>query len=225
MQKRKTLTVLMLALLAIAVVAPVYASYATAVMYTKFNSTDWTDYELDQNYTAVTIDIRNYLNYNVTGTWAKVAFTNQTGETGTTAGINLIFSDDDETVKVYYINGATEIELASGTYDHGTSGANASVTRLILSNSKVTVYTNYGNRTLQTKILDGFAFSEPISYLRVKGSDLNTAQGGYVQVNVNTGVSGVSGSTTNIVMEFIPVIVTFAMLGMVLGLLKKFGKI
>jgi len=30
---------------------------------------------------------------------------------------------------------------------------------------------------------------------------------------------------TATVMEFVPLIVTFAMLGMVLGLLKKFGKI
>lgn len=32
-------------------------------------------------------------------------------------------------------------------------------------------------------------------------------------------------SMTDTVMEFLPVIITFAMLGMVLGLLKKFGKI
>jgi hypothetical protein len=32
-------------------------------------------------------------------------------------------------------------------------------------------------------------------------------------------------SMTETVMEFIPIIVLFAMLGMVLGLLKKFGKI
>lgn len=30
---------------------------------------------------------------------------------------------------------------------------------------------------------------------------------------------------TSTVMEFLPIIITFAMLGMVLGLLKKFGKI
>jgi hypothetical protein len=30
---------------------------------------------------------------------------------------------------------------------------------------------------------------------------------------------------TATVMEFLPIIITFAMLGMVLGLLKKFGKI
>jgi hypothetical protein len=30
---------------------------------------------------------------------------------------------------------------------------------------------------------------------------------------------------TSTVLEFLPIIITFAMLGMVLGLLKKFGKI
>ncbi len=34
-----------------------------------------------------------------------------------------------------------------------------------------------------------------------------------------------SGDMTSTIMDFMPVIITFAMLGMVLGLLKKFGKI
>ena len=33
-----------------------------------------------------------------------------------------------------------------------------------------------------------------------------------------------SSDVTQIVMEWMPLIITFAMLGMVLGLLKKFGK-
>ncbi len=34
-----------------------------------------------------------------------------------------------------------------------------------------------------------------------------------------------SSDVTNIVLEWMPLIITFALLGMVLGLLKKFGKI
>ncbi len=34
-----------------------------------------------------------------------------------------------------------------------------------------------------------------------------------------------SSDITNIVLEWMPLIITFALLGMVLGLLKKFGKV
>ncbi len=220
MNKRQILTVALLAVLCIAIAAPVYASYTTSLMYTNFNSTSWTSYALDQDYTALTADVKVRLTYNVTGSWAKVAFMNDTGDTP--MGILLAFSDDDSTVTVYYVNGATEVEIATGTY---TDTVNATTTRLVLSGNKVSIYTNYGNRTSQQTILSSFSFNEPMSYLRVKGSDVNTASNGYVQVNVNTGASGISGSTTDTVMQFVPVIVTFTMLGMILGLLKKFGKI
>ncbi len=225
MQKRKTLLISTALLLCIAaLVVPVYASYANSIMYTKFNLLDWTNYQLDQEYSYFTADIKNNLIYNVTGTWAKVAFTNGTGDNP--IGINVIFSDDDSTVKVYYIDGTTETEIASGNFTDPSSASsgNVSTTRVVFSGGKVSVYTNYGTRN-SAKILDGFSFPDTMTYLRVKGSDLHTVQDGYMQVNVNVGTAGASGNTTSIVMEFIPIIVVFAMMGMVLGLLKKFGKI
>ena len=34
-----------------------------------------------------------------------------------------------------------------------------------------------------------------------------------------------TSDTTSVIMEWMPLIITFAMLGMILGLLKKFGKV
>jgi hypothetical protein len=221
MNKRRILTVAMLALLLVAIAAPVYASYATSIMYTKFNLPNaWQDIALDQTYTHLTADIKVHLTFNVSGTWAKIYFANDTS--GSSEGINLLFGDDGVTLKVYYVQEPSEVLIATGTY---TLTGNVSTTRVVFSGTKLDVYTNYGNRTLQTKIVDGFSLSTPIADLRVRGTSTGTVQNGYVQVNVNTGVSGVSGSTTDIVIQFVPVIVVFAMLGMVLGMLKKFGKI
>lgn len=222
MNKRRILTVATLALLCIAIVAPVYASYATSVMYSDFNTVDaWVDYALDKTYTSLTADVKCHLTFNATGTpWAKVYFANDTS--GSSEGINILFGNDGITLKVYYIQEPNEVLIGTGTY---TRTGNVSTTRVVFSGTKLDIYTNYGNKALQTKIVDAFSLSTPIADLRVRGNTAYVATDGYMQVNVNTGVSGVSGSTTDVVVQFIPVIVTFAMLGMVLGMLKKFGKI
>ncbi len=221
-KRRALLTVTALALLLSVSVA--YASYATSIIYSKFNSTDWTDYELDQDYMSATIDIKNALTYNVTGTWAKIAFTNQSTANDSTSdpqGIIIIFSDDDKTFKVYYMLGMSEVQIGNGTYTNPASGGSTlSTTRVILSGNKVTVYANYGDKTNQAKAVDDFSFNEEFSVMRVKGTDLNTASDGYVQVNVNVGTAG----TSTIINAWIPVIVTFALLSIVLGYLKKIGK-
>jgi hypothetical protein len=211
----------MLSLLLVALAAPVYASYATSIMYTKFNLPNaWQDIALDQTYNHLTADIKVYLDFNVTGTWAKIYFANDTS--GSSEGINLLFGDDGVTLKVYYVQEPSEVLIGTGTY---TLTGNVSTTRVVFSGSKLDVYTHYENRTLRTKIVDGFSLSTPIANIRARGTSTWTVENGYVQVNVNVGASGLSGSTTDIVMSFLPVIVTFAMLGMVFGMLKKFGKI
>lgn len=220
MQKRKALlTTATVLLLCIAIIAPVCAAYSNSIIYTKFNSLTWTDYALDKNYTYLTADIKTKLTFGTLGTSAKIAFFNDT--TGNPSGITLIFGDDTHTLYVYYSQGLDEVLIGSGTY---TNDGN-STTRLVFNDNKLTIYANYGNKASQAKIVDGFSFNEDIAYLRVKGTDTNTTTNGYAQVDINAGVSGLSGSATSILTDFFPVIILFAMLGMVIGLLKKFGKI
>jgi hypothetical protein len=221
MQKRKTLLILsVLAVLCVALVAPVYAAYSNSIIYTKFNSLTWTDYSLGQSYSYMTADVKTKLTFEGTpGVSAKIAFSNDTA--GDPSGIILVFGDDESTLSVYYNQGADEVLIGSGTY---TNDGNAT-TRIVFSGGKLDIYTRYGIRGSQAQIVDGFSFNENFAYLRVKGTDTNTTTNGFAQVDVNAGASGGAGNMSNIVMGFLPVIVLFAMLGVVLGLLKKFGKI
>jgi len=218
MNKRRTLLIATTMLLLSLSVSIAYASYVNSIMYTKFNLPDaWQDYALDQRYTYLTADIKNHLTFNVTGTWAKVYFANDTS--GSSEGVNLLFGDDGVTLKVYYVQEPSEVLIGTGTY---TLTGNVSTTRVVFSGNKVDVYSNFGNRALQTKIVDGFSLNQTVADLRVRGTSSNTVEDGYMQVSINTGtVSSMTGTVT----AFVPLIVTFAMLGMVLGLLKKFGKI
>ncbi len=221
MQRRKTLltalTVLIACALACALVNSAYAAYATSIIYTKFNSTNWSEYALDQTYDYLAANIKCRLAI-TTDNWSKVAFFNQSTTNDGTAdpqGIIVIFNNQGD-VKVYYADGLAEVELGAGKYYGNTTDV-----RIVLSDGKVTVYTNYGDRATQEKIVDGFSFAESISHIRVKGTHASTATDGYVQVDVNMGASGNVGAIVN---AWFPVIVTFALLGVVLGLLKKYAK-
>jgi len=223
MQKRKTLLIVgLLATLCASIAAPVYAAYATSIIYSDFNSTTWTNNVLDKEYTTMTADIDVRLAI-VTNQWAKFAFTNQTSDNDATSdpsGIILVFNDAG-TVTAYYMVGATEVEIGTGTY---TDQANITSARLVLSGGKVSIYADYGNRATQQTLVNGFSFSEGINTLRVKGTNETTTTGGYAQVDVNVGAVGIGGNIIDTMSAYIPIIVLFAMLGMVLGLLKKFGK-
>ncbi len=222
MQKRRTLLIVATLALLCATISSAYASYATSIMYSHFNTANsWVDYALDKTYTSLTADLKCHLTFNSTGTpWAKVYFANDTS--GSSEGINILFSNDGSTLDVFYIQEPTEVLIGTGTY---TCTGNVSTTRVVFSGTKLDVYTNYGVKASQTKIVDGFSISTPIADLRVKGSTAYVATDGYMQVNVNTGISGITSGTTDIVVQFMPAIVTFAMLGLILGMLKKFGKI
>jgi len=189
-----------------------YASWNASIIYTKFNNLTWTDYQLDKTYTAVTIDVYNYLIYNDTTAndqaVAKVAFTNDTS--ANPLGINLLFYKDG-TLKVFYIDGSTEVQIGSGSWTKGNA------TRVVLANGEVTVYEHYGVEDQQETIVNGFSFSEEFAYLRVKGESTGVATNGYVQVEVNPGTADVNYT----VQAWIPLILTLAMLGMAVGMLKR----
>ena len=210
MQRRTIAVSLALTLL---LIASVYASWGCSVIYNKFNSIDWSDYELDKTYTAVTIDVYNYLTYNETTAndqaVAKVAFTNDTS--ANPLGINLLFYKDG-TLKVFYIDGPTEVQIGSGTWSKGNA------TRVVLANGEVTVYAKYGVKDQQATVVNGFSFSEEFAYLRVKGETAYVAEDGYVQVEVNPGTANVSYA----VQAWIPTLVSLAMLGMAIGMIKKY---
>jgi len=210
METRKLLlkTALILTLLC-AIAIPVYAYTVESVLYTKFNTITWTDYQLDKQYTTLTVNLKPFLTFNTTGTpFAKVCFVN--GTTNPEGLIFLFYSDG--TGKIYKIEGETEVQIATFTYGKGN------ITRLSLASGKITVYEYYDVKDKKATILSGFAFGNSIGYLRVKGDSEFTATDGYFQVEVNVGASGGMDIT-----EWLPSIISLAMLAMCFGMIKRLG--
>ncbi|MEM2099604.1 MAG: hypothetical protein QXU99_07715 [Candidatus Bathyarchaeia archaeon] len=211
MQKRRVLFSAITLVLLLCTATTVYASYATSILYIKFNDEIWKNYQLDKQYTTVTIDVKNYLTYNATtggDPSAKVAFTNDTGDTP--EGIQLLFKKSG-TLEVWKIEGLTEVKLASSKWDV------SDITRITLSGQKLSVWASYN--TNKTAILKDFSYGNYFEYLRVKGGGSYIATDGYVQVNVNSGAAG----TSAIINQWIPIIVTFVCLSIVLAYVKKIG--
>ena len=210
METRKLLlkTVLILTLLC-AIAIPVYAYTVESVLYTKFNSATWTDYKLDKKYTTLTVNLKCFLTFNDTGTpCAKVCFVNGTT---TPEGLNFLFFKDG-TGQIYKLEGITEVQIATFTWAKGN------ITRLSLASGKVTVYEYYDVKDKKAMVLSGFAFGNFIEYFRVKGETAYTATNGYFQVEVNTGASGGMD-----IIEWLPSIISLAMLAMCFGMIKRLG--
>lgn len=211
MEKRRTLTAALVAALSIALlVASATAAYNVSITYPKFNSGTWTYYDIGAAQDNIISNVTNRLTYNeTTAEWAKVAFLNSSS--GTATGIILQMKYTSNVLNVYYVEnavlGASDVLIATGTW-----GENS--TKIVLAGDKLDVYDANG------LLVNDFAVAPALEYIGATGGT-NYVTGGYVGVGVNQGTAG----ATAIVTGFIPVIVTFAMLGMVLGLLKKFGKI
>ena len=211
MQKRRTLFSAVIAALSVALlVASAEAAFSASITYSKFNSGSWTYYDMGTSYSSFVTNVTNRLTYNTTtNQWAKVAFLNSSS--GTATGIVLTFKKASNALEVYSLEntvlGAADILIGTGTWDENN-------TKVTLSGSKLNVWDANG------LLVSDFVISEPVRYLGVVGGPYYV-QGGYLSVGVNAGLAGATATVT----EFIPVIVTFAMLGMVLGMLKKFGKI
>jgi len=210
MNKRRTLSAALVTLvLAAFVITGANAAFNVSITYPKFNSGSWTYYNPGA-LESVTSNVTNRLTYNTTtAEWIKVAYLN--ASSGVATGVILMFKYTTSVLQVYYcedtVLGVADVLIATGTWDENN-------TRVVLAGQKLTIYDADGI------LVQNFAFNQPIHYIGVMGGT-NYVTGGYLGVAVNQGVAG----TTAIVTQFIPVIVTFAMLGMVLGLLKKFGKI
>ena len=211
MNKRRTLSVATVAmLLAAFVITAAQASYNVSITYPHFNSGNYTYYDMVSRYDSLTTNVTNLLTYNsTTAEWIKVAFLNSSS--GTATGVILQFKYTTNILNVYYVEnavlGVSDVLIGVGTWDVNN-------TKVTLAGDKLNVWDADG------KLVSNFALAEPVRYIGVQGGT-NYVTAGYVGVGVNQGTAG----TTAIVTSFIPVIVTFAMLGMVLGMLKKFGKL
>jgi hypothetical protein len=210
MQRRTLALILVLLAIASAVGAcVVYAGFVKSIPYTEFNKlSPITFYQLDKNYTSWEATVINNLVYNSsTSGYALVRF-----QTSTAAGspyIELSFLKDGTLLVFYSYDGSSNVQAASGQWTAG---------KPIYVSLSSDGYLDVGDSSGKEKILKDFTYGNlTLQYVGAHG-DQYTATGGYMQVELGGLVSDVS--TT--VYQWIPVIVTFAMLGFVLSLIKKY---
>lgn len=199
---------LLLLLVALLVCVPLArASYIKSIIYTKFNSASWTFYDLESEYTSLTVELYQGVTLNATtGEWLKLVLSNSS--TTACSALILQFKNNTDLVVLYCDDntlGVADVVLATGTWDTNN-------TKVTLSENLITVYDADGE-----VLIADFGYDTPVSHLVVCGGT-DYATGGYMQVKCNVGVAGIGAS----IMEWMPMIIQFAMLGCVLGILKKF---
>lgn len=195
-------------LLIVASVSCVHASFAASPIYTFFNSATHTNYDMGES-DWLTVWFSNKMTMNA----SHVAIVQFGNSTGSMLGIQFqLFSN--KICDVIYVNGAGNTKIAETTL--GT--LNDSI-ELDCSSDSLSVYVN------DVALIEGFSMQNNWQYCAVYGAT-GTATGGYMQISTNGVGGGSSGALgmTSAITQWLPVIIQFVMLGMVIGILKKFGR-
>jgi hypothetical protein len=212
MQTRRLALCSIATLLILALASYGFASYSTTFIYTKFNSTDTTAESLDQSYTDITVDIYNHLMYNTSNTnEARIIVANTTA--ADKQGIMVAMKS--ASFLGYWKDGITDVQIANDTWTAGD------IIELQVRSGVLSIL-HYDNATdTWITVLDDFHVST-ITYAAVcaLGSDVGTALGGYVSVTVSETGGSMSGYTDTIT-QWIPALISLAMLGVAVGFIKK----
>jgi len=206
---------LSIALILATTVYPVcYAKSVRSITYTVFNSSTLTYYELDQNYTGFKAEIVNKLTYNTTTN--KAAIVRLCGDENAALGpwIELSFWPNGE-LHIWINDTSSNIEVGAGEWKSGNT-----TTVIVTDDGIVSVKDYDGNYILQNYGIGAFTLHYVGGHGETTGS---IATAGYTTIEV-TGSYATTEGISESVMVWIPIIVTFAMLGMVLGMIKKFSR-
>lgn len=215
--RRLTLLATLAVLAALTISSVAFASYSTTFIYTKFNSTDTTVEELDQTYADIDALIYNKLTYNSSASGeVKIILANTTE--AAKCGIMITMKKAGaNNLLVYWKDGDTDVQIGLATWEADD------VVEVQVSSDVLTVDL-YSNSTDEwTNIIDNFhASSIDYAAVCVTGSGTGTVTAGYVSV-VITSSGGSYSSTTDAVTGWLPTLVSFAMLGVAIGFIKKFS--
>lgn len=208
---KRILLLAMLSVLLVASVSSVYAVKRYSAIYTTFNATETTYKALDENYTTVVLEVCNKLTYSAVHETESLlkAHVFLVNSTDLPMGIKLMFYNNT-VFDIYYKVVEDEVKIGDGFW-------NETAVEVRIRDGEVTVYDSKSE-----KVIEGFGMDATIGQLGFSGGvDFTTS--GYVQICVST--YGTSGSDyMGIMTEWMPIIVQFMMLGIVMGLLKKFSK-
>lgn len=187
----------------------VYATYTKTFNYTIFNSTTVTKYALDKTYDkAWTTKILIHLKYNET----------------TASNVKIRLNATSEYIEVIpKFDGNYDVWLKEGEASpikiNGVLGTWEQGKPIYLSFDKT--YLNVGNKTDRDGVVDDYALGN-WDLTDVGGyGDTDVCESGYVTVEVDVGIGVDVTSWIEMIYEFLPAIITFAVLGALLGAVTK----
>lgn len=180
-----------------------YASTVYTWDYTKFNS-ETPDYrELDKATTSISFEIINKLTFNSTTTGAKAVVQICNGTTGTIYHVDIVFVKDG-TLEVV-LNMPSYIKIATGTWEEN-------ITTRVSIDSDGDLYVKHGD----TVIVDDYNIGT-FTMRAFGGSGVaHSCTSGYLSVDLG------AYETNQIVNEWLPAILSIAMLGIAIGMIKKY---
>jgi len=200
------LTIAVLLVFAFGQMNHVFASETFSWTYDKINSATPTKYALSEAINSTNAKIYNNLVYNTTTTVSKAVIGFWNGSGGSDWHIDIVMVKD-HTIEVV-LNFPSYLKIANGTWTDGK------ITYVTISED--------GDLTVKngdTTILDDFNIGTfTVAYVSGSGAPYSV-QSGYISLTISKG----SSDTSVIVSQWMPLIITFAMLGVALGFIKKYA--
>jgi hypothetical protein len=203
--------------IALLLIASVYAVYTLTISYTEFNSTSRTDHGTNYTANSWTVTIINNLVFDNVTNFAKIFITNSSS-TGY-FGINLNLANDTDGYSLDVLV-ASKIDPSAGDWVRVKIINNLAFGKAIKvsldSKGYLSVFDDVKIYVDKYKILTAY----PASYIGAQGSGTDVASSGSVDVTVGA----YSQNPTQIINAFIPIVITFAMLGIALSFISKFQR-
>jgi len=206
-------SVLLLSLLVVLTVSFAHCSFGTTPLYDKFNSATPTFEQFDTNYTSISAQLTCHLTFNATteGALAKIGFYNGS-DANSNKGI-FIYLYKTKVLDIYYCLGATDVKIGTDTVTNVTDP----ITIEQDSDDKISVSWEHADVT--TTVLEGYICQNTWQYVGY-GGVTDSATDGWFEIQVGGGFGDITSSMTNI----LPAIISLAMLGCALGMIKQFGR-
>jgi hypothetical protein len=224
MKKTHKIAIAILSMLLIASLnSIVHADTIHSFGYSKFNTPTVTWVQLDENYTSWCIVITNMLTYNTTAnTPLTISISTLNATVGTTS-LQIEVSMNKNA------SSGLPTRLSINVYDHTATpwlifedSDNAYLTTpfcISLNDG----WLSAGTVDNSTSFFSDLALGDLEAQFVGAAGVVKGAIAGYVTIEFGTSFASTNYAST--VTDWLPLIIQFAMLGMILGLLKKFGKI
>ena len=224
MKSKSAILIMLITILSFSCVAGVASTFAGFIAYGSFNVLEANKVEtiLDKNYTKISLLFTNWVKWNATSTGGGIIrIVDQT--TDSTKYWNMIVIYNGQ-LDLWYYDGATTSKLA-GFNDGGHTSWAYNGTESIeyeQTTNKLAVYVTVANGTKITVLEAGFDLFK-IDRIYTYGIDgTYDAESGYMDVLAGSPsfTYEVSG-TSDLINQVIPIIITFAVIGMLFKMLEK----